>query len=105
MDDDRFYARLFAVLLLAAVGAAVIAILRPFAAPIVWAMLLAFILHPLNVRLRRRFQDRRGRAALVTTGAVLLGVALPATFITVAFVTQAVELIKRISESNVLTDV
>src|SRR5262245_1349141 len=102
MDDDRFYARLFAVLLLAVVAVATIAIVRPFAAPITWAMLLAFILHPTNVRLRRRLHDRRNLAALAATGAVLLVVALPATFITVAFVTQAAALIKRIAESGVL---
>jgi predicted PurR-regulated permease PerM len=100
MDDDRFYARLFAVALLAAIGAAVIALLRPFATPICWALLFAFVLHPANVWLRRRFHDGRGLAASVLTIAVLLGIAAPAAWIIVAFVTQAAELVKRLSEAS-----
>jgi predicted PurR-regulated permease PerM len=67
MGDDRFYARLFAVGLLAVVGIALFALMRPFAASIAWALLLAFLLQPVNVRARHRLHDRRGLAALVIT--------------------------------------
>jgi predicted PurR-regulated permease PerM len=96
VSDDRFYARLFSVVLLAVIGVAVVALMRPFAGPICWALLLAFILQPANVWVRRKFHDRRGLAALALTIATLLVVALPASSIIVAFVNQATQLEKRV---------
>src|SRR5262249_30034963 len=98
MSDDRFYTRLFAVALLATIGIAVIALMRPFAGPICWALLLAFVLQPVNVWVRRKFDDRKGLAALAITLATILVVALPASSIIVAFVNQATQLEKRVVE-------
>jgi len=104
MSDELFYARLLAVVLLAAIGIAVVALMRPFAAPICGAILMAFVLQPVNLWARRRFHDRRGLAALAITVAALLGIALPAAWIIVAFVTQAEHLAKRISQVNLEQD-
>jgi predicted PurR-regulated permease PerM len=98
MSDDRFYARLFAVVLLATIAIAVIALMRPFAGPICWALLLAFVLQPLNVWVRRKFHDRRGLAALAITLITVLVVALPASSIIVAFINQASQLEQRVVE-------
>src|SRR5258706_291244 len=104
MSDELFYARLFAVVLLGAIGFAVVALMRPFAGPLCWAAILAFVLHPLNLRLRRRFGDRRGLAALILTIAVVVGVAVPTLSIAVAFVKEVAQLVKRISELGSVSD-
>ena len=77
---------------------AVYSILRPFLAPILWALLLAFLLHPVNARLRQRLHGsrRRGFAALLMTVLVTLAIILPATLIAVAFAGQAADLIDRL---------
>ena len=43
-------------------------ILRPFFGPILWALLLAFLLFPLTERLRRRWKGRRGLVIVTTLG-------------------------------------
>lgn len=98
MQDEIFYARVFALVALAALGALLVALLRPFVGPIFWAGLLAFLFAPINVRLRKRFRDRRGYAALVITITVIVGIALPAGLLAATFVTQASELVKRLAE-------
>jgi predicted PurR-regulated permease PerM len=73
-------------------------ILRPFLVPILWAVLLAFLLNPVNVWLRRRWHGtrRRGFAALLMTVLVTLAIILPATLIAVAFAGQASDLIQKL---------
>jgi predicted PurR-regulated permease PerM len=77
---------------------AVYLILLPFLVPILWAVLLAFLLNPVNVWLRRRWHGtrRRGFAALLMTVLVTLAIILPATLIAVAFAGQASDLIQKL---------
>jgi predicted PurR-regulated permease PerM len=98
MGDDRFYARLFSIVLLGSIAIAVVALMRPFAGPICWALLMAFVLQPLNLWARRKFHDRRGLAALAITVGALLGIAFPAAWLILAFVEQAAQLEKRVVE-------
>jgi predicted PurR-regulated permease PerM len=82
----------------ALLAVAVYLILRPFLVPILWAVLLAFLLNPINVRLRRKWHGMRGRgvAALLMTVLVTLAIILPATLIALAFAGQASDLIQRL---------
>ena len=67
-------------------AAALVSILKPFVGPILWALLLAFLLHPVNAALRRRLPPGkgRGRAALFMTVAVTLAIILPAALVAIA---------------------
>lgn len=82
----------------ALLAVAVYLILRPFLVPILWAVLLAFLLNPVNVWLRQRWRGtrRRGFAALLMTVLVTLAIILPATLIALAFAGQASDLIQKL---------
>lgn len=73
-------------------------IFQPFFGPIYWAFLLAFMLFPLNRRLRRITGGRKGLAATLLTIGVTLGIAIPGAVGILAFARQAVELAQRLSE-------
>lgn len=95
--DDRFWARVFQLAFLAALVYVLLLILRPFFGPIFWAVLLALILFPANLRLRAVFRGRRALAATVMTIGVTLGIVVPASLIGVAFARQGTELAQKLS--------
>ncbi|HEY2796663.1 MAG TPA: AI-2E family transporter [Thermoanaerobaculia bacterium] len=95
---DRFAARVFNLAVIALLGYLLLRIFQPFYAPILWAFLLAFLLFPLNERLRRRLKGRRGLAAAILSVAVMLGIAVPVVIGSVAFAKQAVELAQKLGE-------
>jgi predicted PurR-regulated permease PerM len=84
---DPFYARVVALIVAGALGYALFLIFAPFAGELCWAAFLAFLLHPVNLRLRRRLRGR-SRAAGLLTVVVPLGVLLPFSALSVAFVAQ-----------------
>jgi predicted PurR-regulated permease PerM len=86
---SSFYPRAFATVTAAVLGLAVFWILRPFAGALLWAGLLAFLLFPLNQRLRGRLGGRKNVAALLLTFAVVLMVVVPTILLGVMFATQA----------------
>lgn len=90
---------MFQLVVAAVLGYALWRIFRPFLGPIVWALLLALLLFPVNRRLRRRFRDRRGVAALVLTLAVAVCVVVPVALGAVAFARQAIELGQALSDA------
>ena len=63
--ESTFYPRVFALVVAALLGYALVLIFTPFFAAMCWAAFLAFLLHPLNLRLRRRLRGKaaRGRPA------------------------------------------
>ncbi len=89
---SAFYPRVFATVTAAVLGLAVFWILRPFAGALLWAALLAFLLFPLNLRLRKRLRGRTSVAALLLTFAVVLMVVVPTLLLGVTFATQAAAL-------------
>jgi predicted PurR-regulated permease PerM len=97
MDQSRFYSRLFAVAALAALGYALLLIFQPFLVPILWALLIAFLLYPVNVHLRLRFKGKSGAAAGVLMLLVTIGMAAPAVILTMVFAGQAADLAARLS--------
>ncbi len=98
-SNDRFYPRVFGLVVAALLAAALVSILKPFVGPILWALLLAFLLHPVNVRVRRRFaaKRRRGAAAFLMTVGVALAIVLPAGLLGIAFAGQAADLSQRMT--------
>jgi predicted PurR-regulated permease PerM len=93
---DRFSSRVFALAAVALLGYLLFEIFEPFIGPILWAALVAFLLFPANLRLRRAVHGRLGLAAGLLTLAVALGLVLPLVGIAAAFGTQAVELGQRL---------
>jgi predicted PurR-regulated permease PerM len=91
-SPDRFYPRVFGLAAAAALGYFLLRILDPFLAPGLWAVLLAFMLFPVNLWLRRKIRGRKGPAAVLLTLLVLLALVLPAVFVAYAFFDQAVDL-------------
>lgn len=80
-------------------GYALLRILQPFVVPLLWAGLLAFLLAPLNVRLRRAFRGRTTLAALALTLVVILLVIVPASIVVATFVRQTSDLIASLQAS------
>ncbi|MBI4594524.1 MAG: AI-2E family transporter [Candidatus Rokubacteria bacterium] len=90
--DDRFYPRVFALATAGVLAVALFKILEPFIGSILWSLLLAFLLFPANLVLRRRLNGRRGAAAVLLTLGMTVIVVAPAPLLTVAFASQAAEL-------------
>jgi predicted PurR-regulated permease PerM len=95
---DRFYARVFGLAAAAILGLVLYRIVAPFVGPMMWALLLAFLLHPLHVRLTRRFKGRENlSASLLTLGAFVM-LAGPLAGMSAAFVAQAADLVQWLQE-------
>lgn len=92
--SDRFYTRTFALATCVALGVALYRILTPFLGPLLWAIFLAFLLHPLHVRLTRRLRNRAQWSALVLTLITLILFIGPLTALSAAFAAQVGELLR-----------
>jgi predicted PurR-regulated permease PerM len=90
---SQFYPRVFALAAAAILGFALFRILQPFIGAILWGLLLAFLLFPVNQRLRRALGGRRAVVALLLTLAVVLLLVAPAALLTLIFADQAAELV------------
>jgi predicted PurR-regulated permease PerM len=97
MPERRFSTRVLAVAGAALLLYLLARILHPFLGPILWALLLAFLLFPANRWLRRKMRGRKGAAALLLTLAVTLGIVIPAASLMLVFVRQAGDLLTRVS--------
>jgi len=95
-SESEFYRRVFGLVTAALLGVAVFRILQPFIGPILWSVLLAFLLFPLNQALRRAFRGRRTPAATLLTLGVILVLIGPASALAVAFTRQASDLFVRL---------
>jgi predicted PurR-regulated permease PerM len=93
---DAFYSRVFALVAVGLLSLALVRIVYPFAGPILWGLLLAFMLAPVNQALVGALGGRAGLAALLLTIASVLLILLPAVLLGVAFANQAGELVARI---------
>lgn len=96
--DGGFYPKVFTLVTASLLGYALVLMALPFAGPVFWALLLAFLLHPLNETLSRALRGRRGLAAVLLTLAGLLLIVGPGALIAVTFATQAGDLVARIQE-------
>ena len=64
--SSAFYPRVFALVVSAFLGCALILIFRPFLAAMSWAAFLAFLLYPLNLKLRLRLHGAARAASVLT---------------------------------------
>jgi len=99
-----FYPRIFALVVAAALGYALTLIFAPFVGPLAWAAFLAFLLYPLNLRLRRRLSGR-GIAAGVLTVLAPVTILLPLSALSIDFVTQISALLQRLQKSAADLDI
>lgn len=91
---SAFYRRAFVLATAIAVYFALAALLRPFRGALAWAAVLAFLLHPLHVRLTRRLWRRPALSAAALTGLTPFVIILPLSALTVMFARQAALLIQ-----------
>src|ERR1700733_11153540 len=99
-----FYPRIFALVVAAALGYALTLIFAPFVGPMAWAAFLAFLLYPLNLRLRRRFSGR-GVAAGVLTVLAPVTILLPLSALSIDFVEQISALLQKLQKSAAGLDI
>jgi predicted PurR-regulated permease PerM len=96
--DDRFYPRVFALVTAALLAWVLFLIVRPFLEAILWSMLLAFLLFPVQRALGRRLRGRYALTALILTVATTVVLVAPLPLLGVAFAKQARELFLRIQQ-------
>ncbi len=93
---SAFYSRIVALAVAGLLAVALWRIFAPFAAPLAWAAVLAFLLFPVNRKLRRRLRGRAGVAAGVLTVLAPIVVLLPLSALSIAFVAQISALLRRL---------
>lgn len=95
---SSFYPRVFALVVAGVLGYALILIFMPFALSMAWAAFLAFLLYPLNLRLRRRFRGKELAAGLITALTPLV-ILLPLSALSIDFVSQISTLLQKLQKS------
>lgn len=90
---SAFYRRTFAIATFLIVGYLLIEVLRPLAGPLGWAAVLAFLLTPVQARLKRRLKGRGSLSAGILTGLTPFLVIAPLAFIGVVFARQVASMI------------
>jgi len=93
---QEVYALFFTVVILLLLGFGVFEILWPFAEPLAWAAMLAFLLSPLTLRLTARWPARRSLISLALVFLSMLFVIGPLSGVVAAFAAQAANLLRRL---------
>jgi predicted PurR-regulated permease PerM len=101
---SSFYPRIFALVVAAALGYTLILIFAPFAPSMTWAAFLAFLLYPLNLRLRRRLRGKSAAAGVLTILAPIV-ILLPLSALSIDFVAQISTLLQRLQKSAAQLDI
>lgn len=94
MSFSRYYARVFGLVTAGILGYLLFQLLAQLASPLMWAVVLAFMLQPLNRRLLARGRPPSLAAGLLT-GVSVVVVAGPLTLLVFIFLRQAGELLAR----------
>src|ERR1700722_3271549 len=102
--SSGFYPRIFALVVAAVLGYALILIFAPFVGPMAWAAFLAFLLDPLNRRLRRRFSARSIAAGVLTILAPIV-ILLPLSALSIDFFAQISALLQKLQQSAAALDI
>ncbi len=89
------------VLALALVTIAFFWLLKPFFAPILWAVIIAVLFHPVQVWLESKWGERPNLTALATLLACVLLVILPVLFLLTSFIQQGIALAQRITAGEI----
>ena len=93
MVYSGFYRRSFLVATAAILAYLLLAVLEPLKGALGWAVVLAFLLHPLHERLSRRLKGRSMLSAGVITGLTPFLVLAPLSMLGVVFAGQVADLI------------
>jgi predicted PurR-regulated permease PerM len=102
--SSGFYPRIFALVVAAVLGYTLILIFAPFAPSMTWAAFLAFLLYPLNLRLRRRLRGKAAAAGVLTILAPII-ILLPLSALSIDFVAQISALLQRLQKSAAQLDI
>ncbi len=103
-SSESFYPRIFALVVAAVLGYALLLIFVPFLGPMTWAAFLAFLLYPLNLRLRRRLRGREFAAGMLTFLAPIV-ILLPLSALSIDFVAQISTLLQKVQKSAAELDI
>jgi predicted PurR-regulated permease PerM len=101
---SSFYPRVFALAVAAILGYALLLVFSPFVGAMTWAAFLAFLLYPMNLRLRRRFRGRASAAAALLTVLAPIVVLLPLSALSIEFVAQISALLQKLQKSGLRFD-
>jgi len=96
-SQSTFYSRIFGLVVAALLGYALLRIFAPFFNAMSWAAFLAFLLYPLNLKLRRRLRGD-ARAAGVLTVFTPIVILLPLSALSVEFVSQVSTLVRMLQQ-------
>jgi len=99
---SAFYRRTFAIATFLIVSYLLLEVLRPLAGPLGWAAVLAFLLTPVQVRLKRRLKGRGSLSAGILTGLTPFFVIAPLAIVGVVFARQVASLITWLRGRTVL---
>jgi predicted PurR-regulated permease PerM len=102
--SSAFYPRVFALVVSAFLGCALILIFRPFLAAMSWAAFLAFLLYPLNLKVRRRLHGASRAAAVLTVVAPIV-ILLPLSAVSIEFVSQIALLVQKLQQAGRQLDI
>ncbi|WP_281301720.1 MULTISPECIES: AI-2E family transporter [unclassified Iodidimonas] len=94
-----FYARSFALFAVLILGYLVWRIVSPFMAPLAWAAIIAFLLHPAHLWLSRALGARPNLSALILTGLSFLFLLGPISLLLAAFAAQAANLLEPLQQA------
>jgi predicted PurR-regulated permease PerM len=103
-SSESFYPRIFALVVAAVLGYALLLIFVPFLGPMTWAAFLAFLLYPVNLRLRRRLRGREFAAGVLTFLAPIV-ILLPLSALSLDFVAQISTLLQKVQKSAAELDI
>ena len=100
---STFYRRCFQIVMAALLGYGLYKLLSPLFGMIGWAAVLAFILHPLQVRLMQRLKGRRSLAAGILTVLTPFLVLVPISVLGVVFAGQVARLLQYLRDHTLLS--
>jgi predicted PurR-regulated permease PerM len=89
-----FYTRAFAIATIVVLGVLLYRLLAPFYSAIIWALFIAFLLHPLHRRLDHHLGRRKQLSALLLTLTTFIVLVGPLTALTAAIASQAGDLLQ-----------
>ncbi|HEV7135913.1 MAG TPA: hypothetical protein VGN43_04720, partial [Steroidobacteraceae bacterium] len=93
MIYSGFYRRSFLIATAAILAYLLLAVLAPLKGALGWAVVLAFLLHPLHERLSRRLKNRSMLSAGIITGLTPFLVLAPLSVLGVMFAGQVASLV------------
>ncbi len=93
----RFYRRCFFVAIVAIFGYLLLQLLEPLWAPLGWAAIVTFLLHPLHRRLTARLNGRAGVSAGLLTALTPFLIVGPLVWVTTVFASQVAPLMDYLS--------